>query len=87
MEEKSYLDTTLEGPVFYKAGVSYAFKISETWSFKTAFDFTHLIALDACPPTQAAMATDTAATGSSIKTNCDSPSIHFDMNLGIAASF
>jgi hypothetical protein len=33
------------------------------------------------------MTTDTAATGSSIKTNCDSPSLHFDMNLGIAASF
>jgi len=85
-EPEKYLDTTLEGPVFYKAGLSYAFKLSETWSFKSALDFTHLIALNACAPI-AAQATGQTATSGADSANCDSPSIHFDFNLGVAADF
>ena len=81
MEQQNYLDTTLEDPVFYKAGLSYALRLSETWFFKSALDFTHLIALDACEPI------DQAAPTSTITTNCDSPSIHFDLNIGVAAAF
>ena len=66
-DSKKKLDTTLEGPVFYKLGIGYSYAFTQTLAFKFALDFTHLIALD-------------VAAG-------DSPSLHFDANLGVEMSF
>ena len=43
---RKVLDTTLEGPVFYKLGVGYLYQLTSSFSFSMALDFTHLIALN-----------------------------------------
>jgi hypothetical protein len=64
---KQGLDTALQGPIFYKAGMEYSIPISDIFSFIITADFLHLIT--PAPPVE------------------NSPAKHFDVNLGLSATF
>jgi len=72
---EEYLDTTLNGPLFYKAGVSYSSPMTQSIALKTSADFFHMIPLNTCSPPP------------SDSSNCHGPSYHLDMNVGITFSY
>ena len=75
-QTKTYL--TIGGPVFYQVGLGYSLQISDLIALSFGVDFMHFIGLNSPPPLPTG-ALDVCPVGQ----ECDYPSKHFDLNIGI----